>query len=285
MPGKPLRWPQQASKRASGAACGQRLPGFTLIELLVVISIIAILAALLLPALAKAKDQAIRTSCKNNERQQLLAFIMYAHESRDYLPLDIGAHQPWDLAYGDGSSLAAYGAPYKVWYDPGLYGKFSDGDLLQSWNNAAIEFDGDEVLRVVGYALTLPGVSMYETASGFLLATNINARLRSEPIVVSGVSYPIRASTRVLLACCTISPGGSMSANYNVFKNYRWTDIPHTDDPDVPVLKSFTSAHMMNAKIPAGGNIGMFDGHVEWRPFQQFTIRAGTDSAGPCFYY
>ena len=71
--------------------------GFTLIELLVVIAVIAILAALLLPALAKAKDQAILVNCKSNERQQLLALTMYAHENKDFLPDDEGANQPWDL--------------------------------------------------------------------------------------------------------------------------------------------------------------------------------------------
>ena len=62
-----------------------RAPAFTLIELLVVISIIAILAALLLPVLAKAKTKAEAIQCINNNRQLTMAWIMYAQEANDNL--------------------------------------------------------------------------------------------------------------------------------------------------------------------------------------------------------
>src|SRR5437667_530043 len=60
--------------------------GFTLVELLVVIAIIAILAALLLPALAGAKERARRVNCKSSERQFLLALHMYSDDNRQSLP-------------------------------------------------------------------------------------------------------------------------------------------------------------------------------------------------------
>ncbi len=64
----------------------RRVPGFTLIELLVVIAIIAILAAMLLPALARAKEKGNKVRCFGNLRQMAAVYHMYNDENNNHLP-------------------------------------------------------------------------------------------------------------------------------------------------------------------------------------------------------
>ena len=126
------------------------LEGFTLIELLIVIAIIAILAAILLPALAMAKKSAQKTACLSNLKEIGSAFVMLLGDNSDHFPdrRDLkgslpGGYHPWSSwppsdPRGGWAAVVLQneGADYRIWSCPTAVHS-SVGNVVQSMQSVS----------------------------------------------------------------------------------------------------------------------------------------------------
>lgn len=124
--------------------------GFTLVELLVVISIISVLAALLLPALAAAKEKARTINCSSNLRQIGLAFHLYANDNQDYLV-------------------------------PAEYNASNGARLEEGWVTLLVNSGYLPAPRAIGYNTLGRGRSVFECPSGLPEVYEVNPSSRDDP--------------------------------------------------------------------------------------------------------
>ena len=108
---------------------------FTLVELLVVIGIIALLLAILMPALSRVRESANRAKCLANISELGRAIILYAHDNKDRLP-DAGSANAPDAPM----SARAVGLPPWTSFGPNVYVLPSIGQLLQKYLNSDNRF-------------------------------------------------------------------------------------------------------------------------------------------------
>lgn len=290
--------------------CAGNSRGFTLVELLVVIGIIAVLVAMLLPALQRAKENANRTACASNVRQWCQALIMYAQENRG-----------WFFEPGNGKSykqLKNASLPQAgPWDNSGETWKRYD---VQTFHPAVRDMLMNEY-KLTGEIFFCPSNrpdSAFEPGSGDLRLNRTD--IPNPPATPMGgfafAGYMIFAGRAALVGDKAAATDTTVPFNYRGFD-----EVPHgkkivpsklgQKDVMYPVLVSDTtrsysdnvtgvlnelspSNHVIGKDplgyMPAGkggSNTGFIDGHVEWKPQKdlgQRFVPPNTDTGRRQFY-
>lgn len=252
-----LAWPSKCSSTLGRG-------GFTLVELLVTVVIVAILAALLLPALAGGKERASRASCKSCERQFILSVHLYANDNGQIVPSGAAnpgfpdEHLPL-LSTATSNSIVQY-LNYPQMLDcPGFASYFQNDTNLQ------LEPEG----------------------RGYVIGYNYHGGHTNTPwAAVTGLPVQLSESTSTWISPQRLTDLSSLVLisdmnDWSYGDGRTWA--PHGKNG--PVLQGVdesnqgdsASGPQTSAGIGAmGGNVGLLDGSVSWRNIIQMHIYQGS---------
>ena len=268
-----------------------RQKGFTLIELLVVISIIALLMAVILPALGKAKEVAQKTICKNNVRQQCIGTILYSNDNDSFVPTCGLGPWLWDISFYATNQMSLYAGfdDNEVFFCPAnRKKKATDARFWQfSWLGLGASPRGagpfpnevplmDEGVlgpdQQRGYYRVPPFLYMfdkYDAQGVSILEPKLETNEKANWI--RKLSNVKSAGSKTMIVDAVISNNGLFfEITAGGIGNLSGGDL--TDDSNHKSRQSIGSGVNRGPK-PAGSNVGYADGHADWRKFDDMKHR------------